>query len=83
MTIMDKTTLKSMLSYIEERDCLITAKELLKKDIVNWKNEKNPLITVSYADGQLVLDLEKMRVSGINTDCFYTQDEFDDKANGA
>lgn len=38
---------------------------------------------VSYAEGQLVLDLEKMKVSGINTDCFYTQDEFDDKANGA
>ena len=48
MTIMDKTTLKSMLSYIEERDCLITAKELLKKDIVNWKNEKNPLITFRF-----------------------------------
>lgn len=37
---------------------------------------------VSYAGGCLTLNLEKMKQSGINIDNFYTDDEFEDKANG-
>lgn len=37
---------------------------------------------VKYENGMLTLDLNKLKEAGVNTDYFYTDEEFDDKISG-